>query len=153
MQILTTFGISKLTKNVQKSKQKTKTKSDFMVNVFIGILFLPFVVTDLASSIVYIYRLPQLRGRVAVHAEQVDDAAAEAGREAILPRHLLQGKPHSVGHWPFTGCKKTATATATAICDASDLTVAMTVQRSLRSVDCTYCIWYFTSKTFKKIKA
>lgn len=81
----------------------------------------------------------------------MDDAAAEAGREAILPRHLLQGKPHSVGHWPFTGCKKTATATA--ICDATALTVAMAVQRSLRSVDCTYCIWYFTSKTFKKIKA
>jgi len=42
--------------------------------------------------------LPQLRGRVAVHAEQVDDAAAEARGEALLPRHLLQGEPHSTPH-------------------------------------------------------
>lgn len=100
MQISTTFGISDL----HKKKTETKKQNLTLCKVFFqNYLYLSCMITDLASSIVCIYRLPQLRGRVAVHAEQVDDAATEAGREALLPRHLLQGKPHSACHWPFTG--------------------------------------------------
>lgn len=59
--------------------------------------------------------------------------------------------PWAIGH--LQAARKLQLQQRSAICDATALTVAMTVQRSLRSVDCTYCIWYFTSKTFKKIKA
>lgn len=59
--------------------------------------------------------------------------------------------PWAIGH--LQAARKLQLQLRSAIRDATALTVAMTVQRSLRSVDCTYCIWYFTSKTFKKIKA
>lgn len=45
--------------------------------------------------------------------------------------------------------------TATAICDATDLTPARWRFNGLSapSIAHTYCIWYFTSKAFKRIKA
>lgn len=136
MQISTTFGISKFTKKYRKRNRNRKQKlalwltflSEFSFYLLLLLILLPRL---------YIYRLPQLRGRVAVHAEQVDDAVAEAGREAILPRHLLQGKPHSVGHWPFTQTAQNCNRDLR--CDRSDR-CTMTVQRSLRCVDCTYIL-------------
>jgi len=114
---------------------------------------LPYAFFNPPSFPIPIFRLPQLRGRVPVHAEQMDDAAAETRGEALLPRHLLQGEPHSTPH--KTVHKQKAT-------DRMQLT-----QRSqrfhksglmgLRFLSCRWlqdgciCIWNITAGRLKKL--